>query len=293
MGKIFANNGRGRFLKLAVGLVAAAPLLRACQRAGINPTDFAPTEALTRQPTPTNLPTETKVPTKAPTDTPTKAVPEKTPAPKYTAERLGVRASKMEDILERCCDPGTDFSGCEKDLEAAVGVIERDVLPGLPNERFVRTEMGQFQMGVDRGGIRPGAPIRPVMTLRTTKDNVIVGFPVMGGDGKKTVLSAVLLPDIPWGDSDNMVNSKKGVLNFIGTNDNLPSAPRAGLTLGVVAAKSVGVDTVFAKGLEKSQAATLDSLRKALMTWVIDLSHPLDVGSVRSSLVVVAGIQKK
>jgi hypothetical protein len=278
-----------RLSAVTVGMVALSPLLKACQR-GVDPATLAPTETQA----PTITPTGTSAPTLTPADTPTRVINTATPAPKYTAERLGVRASRLEDIGASCRDPGTDFPGCRQDLSEAIDVIEKEVLPGLPDERFVVAGVNQFGVGQDRAKLLLGAPIRPVMTLKTPEDNVIIGFPVMGGDGRRTVMPAVSLPDSPWGDSDRMAHSVGAVLDYLGSNDNVPKdIPRASVTLGVIAAKSVGMNTPYAKKIEEAQAGTVDSLRVALGTWVIDRSHPLDVGIVRTSLLTVAGIQKK
>ena len=107
-------------------------------------------------------------------------------------------------------------------------------------------------------------------------------------------MPAVSLPDSPWGDSDRMAHSVGAVLDYLGRNDNLPKdIPRAYVGLGVVAAGSLGMDTPYAKKIEEAQAGTVDSLRVALGTWVIDRSHPLDVDIVRTSLLTLVGIQKK
>jgi hypothetical protein len=277
---------RREFLKLA-GLASAgvvlSPFLKACQSAGLTSTG-EPTllpRSKTPYPSPTVLSTQT--PTAEPTLTATAV------RPKYDAGMLTPVRAATGDMAR--CRGFDDFEGFRQDWAEARRVIEEEVLPGLPENRFLTHE--HVTARGDRARIGNGGRIEPVMAILAENQHVVLGFPAVDGEGKRFVISAALIKDPRYPDSDKVIATQPAVLEFLRANNTVPNLPNANLTLGLVSARSVSGDTPLADKLEEIQGGSVvQALRDGVLNWVIGTDHKYP-DEAKAGLATVAFIQRR
>jgi hypothetical protein len=276
---------RRGFLQLATvagGAVVLSPLLKACQRMGINATT-------TDTPVPTRVPpTVTQVPssptaTRGPTAT-------ETLIPKYSVEELTAPASSVKDIVSTCSDPRDDLAGCRRQIREAASLIVKESLPGLPESRFLKRK--HISIGTDYLVLSPSSPIEPAMRVRTPRGLVILGMPFQNDDGSREVIPTALIPDPKYADDDLMIRSVEGRLAFMGTGAKVPDSKNARWTIGVVSPKGAGSATVFSDKFEMLQADSVLTVREGLRGWLQQGKG--NIGKIVGDVLLTgASIQKK